>query len=306
MKIIHLITLLIIITSCNDRNSFCNKHNYEKSEIIKHKLDSLFKLDNKPVIIEQFVRVAELEDILKVDGRKTDLSALVKSNESGSKDDSCTFSLLALEFIKTENYLKRNENDKIITGFIPILIVDTRGNIINYKLLIKYDDGSKAYFTGSEFDLAPVIDYKKLNISKRIRDQEIAEYKKIQEQKAKENKRLKRERIEKTRKTEEAKRIQNEKALKKIKKDFRVLYNSLMAFKDKSDFHAYGFGIGYKYNKWSKDVQYLGSTPEAKLLLGQGVFVNLKSLGLEYMNSRGKETEYSIWLKEIISERMQE
>jgi len=115
------------------------------------------------------------------------------------------------------------------------------------------------------------------------------------------------ERLEKARiieeaKSEKIKRIEEEKALKKIKADVRALFNSLMAFKDKRDFHSYGFAIGYKYNKWLKEVQRLKSTPEAHLLLiNQGFVVgDLEMLGREYMGSNGKETEYSLWAKKRI------
>jgi len=101
---------------------------------------------------------------------------------------------------------------------------------------------------------------------------------------------------------ESSKKFQEEKALKKIKDDIRVLFNSLMAFKDNSDFHKYGFGVGYKYNKWLKEVQRLKSIPEAHLLfINQGFAVgDLEMLGREYMGSNGKETEYSLWAKKRI------
>lgn len=119
---------------------------------------------------------------------------------------------------------------------------------------------------------------------------------------------LESKRLEKARKTEEeriakSKEIEDEKALRQVKQKVRVLYNSLMAFKDKNDFHYYGFGVGYKYNKWLKDVQDLKNTPEANLLLGHGFVVgDLEMLGLEYMGSKGQETEYSRWSRKTISD----
>ena len=119
---------------------------------------------------------------------------------------------------------------------------------------------------------------------------------------------LESKRLEKARKTEEdriakSKEIEDEKALRQVKQKVRALYNSLMAFKDKNDFHYYGFGVGYKYNKWLKDVQDLKNTPEANLLLGHGFGVgDLEMLGLEYMGSKGQETEYSRWSRKTISD----
>lgn len=116
------------------------------------------------------------------------------------------------------------------------------------------------------------------------------------------------ERINNARKIEEERISKNKvnedaKALRQVKQQVRVLFNSLIEFKDKSDFHYYGFGVGYKYNKWLMDVQELKNTQEAKLLLGQGFVVgDLEMLGLEYMGSKGKETEYSSWARKNISD----
>lgn len=119
--------------------------------------------------------------------------------------------------------------------------------------------------------------------------------------------RLENEKREKERKIEEEKiaklkELEDEKNLKIVKQKVRTLFNELLAFKDKSDFKYYGFGVGYKYNKWLTDVQALKNTPEAKLLLGHGFVVgDLEMLGLEYVSSKGAETEYSRWAKKTIS-----
>lgn len=103
-------------------------------------------------------------------------------------------------------------------------------------------------------------------------------------------------------KLEEAKRTGEIEALRDIKGKIQKLLDELLSFKGKSDFHKYGFDIGYKYNRWLKDVQHLKNTPEEKLLLKQG-FVpgDLEMLGLEYVGSKGRETEYSLWAKKTIS-----
>jgi len=77
-----------------------------------------------------------------------------------------------------------------------------------------------------------------------------------------------------------------------IIQEARDLYFQLVVFKDKSDFHAFGFGAGGPYNNWMKEIEKLESNPNANLLLEEGLVVgDLKMLGLEYMNSKGKETE---------------
>jgi hypothetical protein len=102
---------------------------------------------------------------------------------------------------------------------------------------------------------------------------------------------------------EKERKLGEEKAINDVKQKIKVLYNDLVSFKDKSDFHYYGFRVGYKYNKWLTEVQELKNAPEAKLLLQHGFVVgDLEMLGLEYLNSKGKETEYSIWAKKTISD----
>lgn len=119
---------------------------------------------------------------------------------------------------------------------------------------------------------------------------------------------LDRARLEKIKKVEaektaRSKLIEEAKAAEQIRKQVRVLFNSLLGFKDKSDFYFYGFGVGYKYNKWLKDVKDLKANPDARLLINYGFLVgDLEMLGLEYSGSKGKETEYSKWARKRISE----
>lgn len=72
------------------------------------------------------------------------------------------------------------------------------------------------------------------------------------------------------------------------------LYIELLDFKTKSDFHTYGFGAGGPYHDWLKEVEILEKNHKANLLMEEGIVVgDLKMLGLEYMKSKGKETEYT-------------
>lgn len=97
--------------------------------------------------------------------------------------------------------------------------------------------------------------------------------------------------------------MEHEKEINKAKDVVRKLFNELLAFKDKSDFQRYGFGTGSKYNRWLTDVQKLKNTPTEKILIGLG-FVpgDLEMLGLEYVSSKGKETEYSLYTKKTIND----
>ena len=74
----------------------------------------------------------------------------------------------------------------------------------------------------------------------------------------------------------------------------KSLYLEMIDFKDKSDFHTYGFGAGGPYHAWMEKVEKLEKDPNAKLLIENGMVVgDLKMLGFEYMRSKGKETDYT-------------
>jgi hypothetical protein len=123
----------------------------------------------------------------------------------------------------------------------------------------------------------------------------IEELKRVEIEELGQVEKIKNEKLKLTKRTEEVK------ALKEAKNKIQRLLNELLSFKDKSDFHEYGFGEGYKYSRWLKDVQNFKNTRVEKLLLEKG-FVpgDLEMLGLEYLNSRGRETEYSTWAKKTI------
>ena len=82
----------------------------------------------------------------------------------------------------------------------------------------------------------------------------------------------------------------------------KKLYLDLLSFKGKADFHRLGFGEGSPYNKWLKSVEsisYKKEFVEAFLQLGGEILPgNLPQLGREYIFSRGKETDYSKFLRE--------
>lgn len=82
------------------------------------------------------------------------------------------------------------------------------------------------------------------------------------------------------------------------------LLDELLLFKDKEDFHIYGFGGAYKYNDWLKKAGNLKKSPYGrKIIVDYGFALgDLEMLGLEYVKTKGKETEYSNWAKKRIIE----
>ncbi len=91
------------------------------------------------------------------------------------------------------------------------------------------------------------------------------------------------------------------KETEKLKTEFKKLYKELLKFKKEKDFHELGFGIGSPYKKWFDDVDLLSNDPNCKFLLKFGVLPGeLHTLGIEYLKSKGKETEYSTFINSEI------
>lgn len=97
--------------------------------------------------------------------------------------------------------------------------------------------------------------------------------------------------------------VDNTEKIERIFGQFKALYNELIEFKGKEDFKKYGFGEGGPYNKWLKEVEKLENNPDSKLLLQKGVVAGeLKSLGMEYVSSKGQETEVTKSFNKIFSD----
>ena len=104
-------------------------------------------------------------------------------------------------------------------------------------------------------------------------------------------------------KTVQTTKIDNTEKTEKLFQEFKTLYNELLTFKDKADFKEFGFGAGGPYNKWLKNVEKLKSNPDSKLLLKKGVVAGeLEQLGFEYVSSKGKETETTIFFNKAFSD----
>ena len=78
------------------------------------------------------------------------------------------------------------------------------------------------------------------------------------------------------------------------------MFGLVVAFK--SVVKTYGFGIGFKYNKWLKDVENLENISRQKQLLFPEFSVgDLKGLGLEYMKTYGRENDYTNWVRKRLN-----
>ncbi len=84
--------------------------------------------------------------------------------------------------------------------------------------------------------------------------------------------------------------------------EIKSLLNELIDFKSKSDFHKNGFSVTYTYHKWMDKVIRLKSNPEANRIERGFVMGDLETLGFEYLNSKGKETEYSRFMRKTITQ----
>ncbi|MCF8245463.1 MAG: hypothetical protein K9J37_13130 [Saprospiraceae bacterium] len=83
--------------------------------------------------------------------------------------------------------------------------------------------------------------------------------------------------------------------------EYKHLYENLLEIKDTPKFKKYGFGVNGPYNKWLITIQELKERPDSKQLIKKGVLMgDLELLGLSYATSKGKETEVTIKLNEII------
>ena len=81
------------------------------------------------------------------------------------------------------------------------------------------------------------------------------------------------------------------------------LYYDLIIFKEKSSFIAYGFDPFYEYNYWILAIKDLkNNNSEDRELVGYYSFVSgdLEMLGMEYVSTNGKESEYTLYMKKII------
>lgn len=98
-------------------------------------------------------------------------------------------------------------------------------------------------------------------------------------------------------------KAEDELAFEKFKIEFEQLYNSLLTFKNTNEFRQKGFGTGSKYHYWLVKVNELKTAKGSNLLLPNcGIVVGeLEMLGLEYVSTKGRETEYTINTKKLIS-----
>ncbi len=80
----------------------------------------------------------------------------------------------------------------------------------------------------------------------------------------------------------------------------RKKYDALTSFKASRDFAEWGFSIGGPYGSWLKELEntkYTSVSASSHVAFAIG---HLRQLGLEYKNSKGKETEYAQFANECI------
>jgi len=92
--------------------------------------------------------------------------------------------------------------------------------------------------------------------------------------------------------TNKAEKPTNTEEARKARKEFENLYNELMLIKDREDFIKYGFAPGGPYNEWLKKAENLDKKYDPRILIDRGIILGeLQILGLQYVSSKGKETE---------------
>lgn len=92
-----------------------------------------------------------------------------------------------------------------------------------------------------------------------------------------------------------------EKQCVNYKKDFIALYNELMSFRYKSDFHKLGFSGKSPYHSWMQRVEELGKKyPKEVQLQTELVSGELSQMGLVYMRNNGNDDEITeFFLKDM-------
>lgn len=103
-------------------------------------------------------------------------------------------------------------------------------------------------------------------------------------------------------KKEELKSILSSKSKLHLK-NLKTLYDELLVFKDKREFSIVGFNPKFDYYVWLSRLEVLQeSTLEDMELLNKYSFLSgdLKMLGLEYIGSKGNETEYTKNIRRLI------
>jgi hypothetical protein len=77
-------------------------------------------------------------------------------------------------------------------------------------------------------------------------------------------------------------------------KELLTLYQELHSFKDDPNFHEVGFGRCCRFHDWQTRVEALRSKAGLETLADVGVLPgDLLTLGMEYMRSKGRPTEYT-------------
>ena len=93
--------------------------------------------------------------------------------------------------------------------------------------------------------------------------------------------------------------------LKKIKK----LYDELMRFKGTSNFISYGFDINGEYYYWINEVRNLreNNKNDSQFMQRCGFVIgDLEMLGMTYASDKGKESDYTSYMRESLEKAFNE
>lgn len=86
--------------------------------------------------------------------------------------------------------------------------------------------------------------------------------------------------------------------------DLQFLYESLQEFKDTPSFQKYGFGLGSPHRWWLETLDEYRADSENASFAERIAAGDLRTLGLEYVFRRGRETEVTRLLQPMIEESL--
>ena len=82
-------------------------------------------------------------------------------------------------------------------------------------------------------------------------------------------------------------------AVTALKADYRVLWNELQGFRNDKKFYEVGFSKSGPYSNWMDRATAVGEKYPGPVQLQSGlIFGELRQLALDYMRSKGAQTEY--------------
>jgi hypothetical protein len=152
--------VIFSLLACKNTTNFSTKSQESKIIIVKSLIDSLIKLKNKPQIINDYIQLSQIEKMVSIDSLVEINTNFRFSNSISIKGEQEIF-LTSVEFLKYD-YLKPSPNNKKIIAFIPVLLLDKLGNVVNYTCIVKYNDYAIDTLKEYKFNLLPLLDNDKI------------------------------------------------------------------------------------------------------------------------------------------------